>query len=429
MRKFWVLLRKEVKELLTPQVLIPMAATMLLLMLIGKVASSEREKTPEGQSSALLDLDRSASSRAAVELLAKKEPALTVLRARAEHEGVAAAESAKHSFLIVIPRGFERDLRGKVAQDISVYTFLRGFSLPAAIKAIGAGKIFGSFNEGVSHRLIAGGTHADPAFVRRPLAPREFVVVNGRQAKVSMPQLINVIQSQTLFVPIVMVMIIVIAAQMVATTVANEKENKTFETLLSLPIERDTIVYAKLGAAALVAFLFAGVYMVGFRFYLADIAGELWAGGSASELAAALVSLGVTLGPGDTFLLGSSLFLGILCALSIAMILGLLADDVKGVQVVTMPLIILVLIPYMLTMMTEIGTASPSLRYFILAIPFSHPFLAGAHLMAGEPFPVVCGIVYQLIIFLFFVALASRIFSSDAVFSLRPWGSSRKQRP
>lgn len=430
MRKFWVLLRKEVKELLTPQVLIPMAATLLLLILIGKVANSEREKTPEEQSSALLDLDRSVSSRAAIESLVKKDHELTILRSRGEQEGVAAAERGKHSFLIVIPKGFESGLRGKIPQDISVYTFLRGFSLPAAIKAIGAGKIFGAFNEVVSHRMIAGRNHSlDPAFARRPLAPREFVVVNGRQAKVSMPQLINVIQSQTLFVPIVMVMIIVIAAQMVATTVANEKENKTFETLLSLPIDRDTIVYAKLGAAALVAFLFAGVYMVGFRFYLADIAGELWAGGSASELAAALVSLGVTLSPGDTFLLGSSLFLGILCALSIAMILGLLADDVKGVQVVTMPLVILVLIPYMLTMMTEFDTASTALRSFILAIPFSHPFLAGAYLMEGEPFPVVCGIVYQSIIFLFFVALASRIFSSDAVFSLRPWGSSKKPRP
>lgn len=423
MRKFWVLLRKELKELLTPQVLIPMAATMLLLAVIGKVASRERSSSSEGRHPVLVDLDQTASSRAAVEVLRKKDPTLATLRALSEAEAVAMAELSGKGVLLVIPKDFSASLRRKASPEIGVYTFLSGFSLPAAIKALGSGQAFLVLNQAVSHRLIALGGAADPEFVRKPLSAREYVVVQGRQAKISMPQLINVVQSQALFVPVVMVMIIVIAAQMVATTVANEKENKTFETLLSLPIERDTIVYAKLGAAALVALLFAGCYMIGFRFYLADITGELMTGGSSGEMAAALTSLGVTMSLGSTMLLGTSLFLGILCALSIAMILGLLADDVKGVQVVTMPLILLVLIPYMLTMMTEINAASWGLRAVILAIPFSHPFLASAHLMTGETYPVICGIVYQAIVFFFFVALAGRIFSSDAVISFRPWGS------
>jgi ABC-2 type transport system permease protein len=417
-RQFLVLLKKELRELLTPQVLIPIAATMILLVSIGKIAGRERQSAPAAVKLVVADLDGSALSRGILDELREAGRPVVLIEAEHEQQAQRQADRDGHAALIVIPKGFERDLLAGKEQKLPIYTFLRGFTLGAALKTLRVGRDFASLDQAVSRRLIKrAAANADPAFLRHPLAQRESIVVDGRQANVSLSAVIGVIQSQTLLVPMVMLMVIIIAAQMVATAVANEKENKTFETLLSLPIERDAIIYSKLGAAAIVALLFAGFYMAGLRVYFAEVVGELSSRGEALETVQALAGLGLVLGPGGLLLLGTSLFLGILCALSIAMILGLLADDVKSVQVVTLPLIMLVIIPYMLTMMTDLSAASPTLRWIILAIPFSHPFLAGANMMAGRSFAVLCGIVYQAAVFLFFVALASRIFASDAVFS------------
>jgi ABC-2 type transport system permease protein len=113
------------------------------------------------------------------------------------------------------------------------------------------------------------------------------------------------------------------------------------------------------------------------------------------------------------------LFLGILCALSAAMILGLLASDTKGAQIAIMPIVLLVLVPYFLTLTMDVDAASPAVRGLILAIPFSHPFLASTDLLLGRTLPVIAGIVYEAAVFLGLVTLATRLFSSEAVLTLK----------
>jgi len=54
---------------------------------------------------------------------------------------------------------------------------------------------------------------------------------------------------------------------MVAVAVATEKENKTLETLLSMPIKRSYIASSKMIAGGIVSLLMALIYIVGFNFY------------------------------------------------------------------------------------------------------------------------------------------------------------------
>ena len=52
------------------------------------------------------------------------------------------------------------------------------------------------------------------------------------------------------FIPIILMMIIIYSSQMVISAIAMEKQNKTLETLLTVPIPRTSIVTAKMLAAA-----------------------------------------------------------------------------------------------------------------------------------------------------------------------------------
>jgi ABC-2 type transport system permease protein len=69
--------------------------------------------------------------------------------------------------------------------------------------------------------------------------------------------------SQSLFVPIIIFMLMIMGIQMIITSIVSEKENKTLETLLSCPINRVSIVTTKILAAGILSLVFAIVYMIG----------------------------------------------------------------------------------------------------------------------------------------------------------------------
>ena len=129
--------------------------------------------------------------------------------------------------------------------------------------------------------------------------------------------------------------------------------------------------------------------------------------------------LGLTFGPGDYALLGLTMFAGILVALSIAIILGGFAESVKSVQAMLTPLMVLLLVPYFLTLFLDIGQLPTVLRWVVMAIPFTYPFLAGPNLFLGNYGAVWFGIVYQMVWFTVFVVIAARIFSSDRILTMK----------
>ena len=206
---------------------------------------------------------------------------------------------------------------------------------------------------------------------------------------------------------------------MIATAIANEKENKTLETLLSVPIPRSILVSSKMVAAGIIALIAAVVYMFGVRYYFQGVAGGELSNISGDSISGALQQLGLILTPFSYVVLVTSLFLGILCALSIAVILGAFAESVKNVQALISPLMVMVVIPYFFVMFLDINSLSPVLKYFIYAIPFSHPFMASPNLLLQNYNIVFFGIAYQLVFFLVFVYIAGRIFSSDKILTMK----------
>jgi ABC-2 type transport system permease protein len=231
----------------------------------------------------------------------------------------------------------------------------------------------------------------------------------------------GLISQQTMLVPIVLFMVTIFAAQMVATAMAAEKENKTLETLLSSPISRTGLAVAKMVAAGIVALIGAAAYMVGFNFYMEGLMGQVPDSGSGLA-----EQLGLVLGLGDYVLLGISLFFAILVALAIALILGSFADSVRSVGAVIGPVIVLLAIPYFFVLFLDVSSLSMPLRVLVYAIPFSHAMMTAPNLFLGRYLPVVAGIAYQAVWFAVMAFVAARIFSSDKVLTMKlKWSRSR----
>lgn len=423
MNKFRILLGKELRELITPQIILPLVITVIVFLGLGKVIGSQVQKTQKAHELVIVDKDNTAASTIIKDALAASGFTLSEHDSFSSDEAIAAAKADKASSVVIIPAGFSHGLIAGSPQNIATYSIVQNFSIFGAqdYSRLKAG--IAAVNEAISTQLISNHTGTDPAFLKNPVHTAETVVVGDKQASAAAEAILGFISSQTTFIPIILFFVITFAAQMIATTIASEKENKTLETLLSLPVKRQYIVATKMLAAGIVAAGASILYLIGMRSYISNLTGS----GSSSGVHDAAASLGLILHSSQYVLLGLSLFLAILIALAIALILGAFAEDVRGAQGLVAPMTVLILVPYLLTFFVDTQSLTPLARYAILAIPFSHPFLAGSNLMLGNYAQVWFGIGYQLLWFLALLWVATRIFTTDRIVTLKlSFGKKRK---
>jgi ABC-2 type transport system permease protein len=323
---------------------------------------------------------------------------------------------------LVIPQGFENQILNNQKAEIKTFSLINNFSVLAGKKFAVLSASTQAVNEAIS-TVLANRT-GDPLTIqniKNPIAVKSFIASKDKILQGDPSQLLSYILSQTTSVPVVLFVVIIMAAQMIAAAVATEKENKTLETLLSLPISRKTIVVAKMLSAGLVSLLMAGIYMLGINKFNTGISGMMntpstqgveSAGGLAQELGLKLSATGLAE-------LGVVLFLAILLALAIAMVLGAFSEDAKSAQGVVTPLMILIMIPYFITLFLDVNVLSAPIRYAIYAIPFSHIFLAIPNVLLGNHLFVLYGALYLLVLFIVFVFIAARIFSSDLILTMK----------
>lgn len=421
MKKFLLLLKKEIKELLTPQLIVPFLAVMVVFFFIGNVASKQVKKQADAKESiAIYDQDSSATSAASLQVIGT---IVTVekINARDSDDFLSQMKEKKMTVGIIFPKGFEKSLTSERKSTLKSYSIIDNFSVLASKRYAILDAATKAVNEFVSNNLINSSTGStDAAALKNPIANESFVASRNNLRPGNPIQLLGYISQQTNFVPVVLFVVIIMAAQMIASAVATEKENKTLETLLSLPISRKTIAGAKMIAAGLVSLIMAAIYMLGMRSFTNGVGGNFaqpsTGGASAAEVAQ---SLGLNFSTAGYLELGAILFLGILFALAISMILGAFSEDAKSAQGVVAPLMILVLIPYFVTLLLDINTLSAPVRYLIYAIPFSHIFLASPNILLGNHLFILYGALYLLVLFLVSVIIAGRIFSSDLILTMK----------
>ncbi|MCK5670361.1 ABC transporter permease subunit, partial [Candidatus Bathyarchaeota archaeon] len=78
----------------------------------------------------------------------------------------------------------------------------------------------------------------------------------------------SLVMSQSIMLPIMIMMMVMFAIQMAATSIALEKEQKTLEILMTLPVSRMTILGGKLSGSIVIALAGAVSYLIGFGSYM-----------------------------------------------------------------------------------------------------------------------------------------------------------------
>ena len=418
MRVITNIIVKEARELLTLQMLRPFVAIMVVFLFIGNAIRGERAKSSQPQNVIVADRDHTALSQGVIESLKSDQTSIIPVDGSME-QLLATARAADISWIVVIPESLGQRLARFENADIQVYNIVRSFSVTQMERGFKLRALIDTANQRLTQGYLSRAyPGASPENLQNPLRTTEFVVIRDKIARGNAEVLSGLVMSQTLMIPILLMMVLIYASQMIAASIGQEKENKTLETLLTVPINRTSIVIGKMVGAALVALVVSGIFMVAMAYWT----GSLGAGTSVPAGAvdtSALSQLGLSLGPESYLLLAVGLFLALLCGLSLATLLAIFADDAKSAQLSVMPLMMLVMIPYFLGIFLNIDAASLPLKILMYAIPFSYPFMMPKALMFGNYGLVFVGFGYMTLFAAVCIFIAARLFSTDRVLTAK----------
>jgi ABC-2 type transport system permease protein len=202
--------------------------------------------------------------------------------------------------------------------------------------------------------------------------------------------------------------------QIAATSVAMEKEEKTLETLLTVPVDRFAILMGKLSSTIIVAGLASVAVMIGYNYVLGSMTL-----GIPTATSINLVSLGLVPSAFGYFLLGTSLFITLLSGLALAVIMSAFAEDVRGATALVGYIYPVIFIPAMALMYLDINSLPTAVKAIFYAIPYSHPIIASKAVVLGDYTTVVFGIIYVAAFTIVIMYIASRLFATEKILTAK----------
>lgn len=416
---FWIFVSKELKsvirdpKMLIAMVVIPLIFVSILYFVLGQgITQQMQQAVRESGIVAVIDMDNSSYSRMFIDYLKALGLYVTLIDIPNVDDITSVVRGIDSKILYVIPGGFGRNISDFRPAKILSYVRIESLTIGEGGLIDTASKYIALFN-----------SHLISILAREKGIPAEFIsgAISGQIHGVLADRLIDnpgnfffVLTMSSVFIPIVVLMLVVFAAQLVATSMAIEKEEKMFETLLSLPLSRMSIIGAKL----LVSVLISSIYMITYSFALFGfLFGQIFGSIPGLSMDNDILSLPTTPSIVGIYMLVNVVGLALLMV-SIALLLSLFAEDVRTAQAIIGniigPTIALVYLPMFIDV-----SSSFSARLAISLIPMANtvfiPKLAIIRDATSLAIASISNIVYGFVTFI----VIRRIINSETVFTLK----------
>ncbi|MBO5571930.1 MAG: ABC transporter permease [Ruminococcus sp.] len=424
--KFINLLKKELSELVNVQMLATLGIMLLIFMMMGNIMTTAINDVVEDASHPTVnisDRDNTELSKQLIESLKAADADVNVIETEGD-DYAAILNDNNIKNIIIITEGFTKSIEEEKKPELLSVAKMTSAASMANISNgnVGASSLI---NECVRN-LIAETKGIDKEELQRinsPIEITENTVVDKNWAPISIGKITAKISFQNVALPIALFVLLIMTSQSLISSVSNEKIDKTLETLLSAPVSRMSVISAKMLAAAIVALINACVMMIGFTFFVKDSITNI--DQEVTDAAKQMLStdnafrqLGLNLSAVDYLLIGLQFFFTIMICLSISIVLGSLANDAKASQTVILPIMLLVMVPYVISILTDVNSLPTAVRIVVYAIPFTHTFMAMGNLIFGNTAIYAFGLIYQIIIFAVCMYFALRLFKSDKILTM-----------
>jgi ABC-2 type transport system permease protein len=426
LKGFTTILFKELKELMRdPKILIGMIVLPLIMFpVLGLVMGyAVQTAQSEAQRATLLVVDNDQNetwSNAFVGYLNHTMNVKAVSNLTPQEVVDQGLLSKYNSTMFLeIPSGFSANLTmhnagaWNVTGMVNVYgVFNGGGGIFSGIGGAAVTAVVGGFNRAVAPDVVA--------------VSQSSIIKGQIEQGVDASTLSGLMLSQSIALPITIMIMLTYAMQIAATSVAMEKEEKTLETLLTTPVDRFAILMGKVSSTIIVAGAASIAVLVGYNYMIGsistNIAGNV--GGSVD-----LVALGLVPSTGGYILLGISLFFTLLSALALAVIMSAFSENVRGAQALVGYVYPLIFIPSLALIYLDVNALPIAIKAVLFAIPYSHPVIAAKAVITGDYGVVVFGIVYVAIFTIVIMYLASRLFATEKILTAKIRFGKGKTKP
>lgn len=411
---------KEVKEMARdPRILLGMIlAPLIIFPLLGLLFRTSTEAVQESlrtTSIGLADLDNGEVAKNLTQFLKSNQNVRLVnITAQDINEIVASAQASNLTAVIIIPQNFSRNVMSGQSAELKVYGIFRGTGIAESAGFTIVQGLLESFKQTLIFDTVQTKFPDNPNVVLNPVDFSLGSIVKGKTVDLPPSILFTFASTQSLGVPIALFMLVILAMQLAATSVAAEKEEKTLETLMSLPLNRFTLLIGKLGGSTIIAAIGAVATIFGVIYYMGSFT---FAGPAQPSVDLAAIGLTPTLL--GYVILGASVFVSLLCALAIAVVVSVFAEDVRGAQSLLGFVYTPLVLPIFVLMFANVNTLPLALRIFLLALPFTHPVLAAQAAMTGDYLTPILGIIYVTAFTLVILFVAARIFATERILTMR----------
>lgn len=411
LKGFGTFLLKELKELVRdPKILLGMIIVPLLMFpVLGGIMSYSIQSAQEKAEQATLLVVNNDGGNWSTSLIASLNSSA---RVSVENNKVLDNNTILEllanyniTYLIEIPEDFSAKM-DQHQSDLNITAYVRFYG------AFSGTSLFENIGSSVIDNLIY---KFNRSWAPDYVAINKSTIIKGNIVEGVDPNILTTLMySQAIAMPITIMILLTYSMQIAATSVAMEKEEKTLETLLTLPMDRFAILMGKLSGTILVAGIGALAYMLGFNYYMSSFTATFPAGISLD-----LASLGLAPSVFGYLLLGISLFVTLLSALALAVIVSAFVEDVRSAQSIVGYIYPLIFIPALALMYLDINTLPLALKILLYAIPYSHPIIASKAIVIGDYLTAIIGIVYVTAFTLVVKYLASRLFATEKILTAK----------
>ena len=320
--------------------------------------------------------------------------------------------------LIEVPFGFSQNLTlhtggmSNVTGMVNVYgVFSGGGGIFSGISGTTFSAVVNGFNRAVAPDLV--------------LVSQSSIIKGQIEYGVDSSALSGLLLSQAIALPVTIMIMLTYAMQIAATSVAMEKEEKTLETLLTVPVDRFAILMGKVSSTIIVAGVAAVTVLIGYNYMIGSISTGLTTSlGSGINL----VALGLVPSALGYTLLGVSLFFTLLSALALAVVMSAFSENVRGAQALVGYIYPLIFIPSLALVYLDVNSLPLAVKAVLYVIPYSHPIIASKAVVSGDYTIVLFGIIYVALFTVVIMYVASRLFATEKILTAKlKFGRSRKK--
>jgi ABC-2 type transport system permease protein len=414
LKGFRNILIKELKELIRdPKILIGIIIIPIIMFpVLGLVIGyAEQTAIEQAQKTSLLVLNNDGGnwSETLISYLQAAGAETTIFNNLTPQQLVSQGLLAENNAtqFVEIPQGFTENLTKHFAGDTNTMAVVNVYGV------FNIGGIFSNIgSSGITSLVYSFNRYVAPDVLQ---TTQSSIIKGEIEQNVDPATLSSLLISQSIILPITIMILLTYSMQIAATSVAMEKEEKTLETLLTMPVDRFSILMGKLSSSALVAGLGAITYLVGYSYLFGSITSGVSTTGASLDLAA----LGLAPTALGYILLGITLFVTLLAGLALAVIISAFAEDVRGATALVGYMYPLIFIPSFALIYIDINVLPLPIKAVLFAIPFSQPVIASKAVIAGDYLTTILGIIYVAAFTLVVMYIASRLFATEKILTAK----------